>query len=54
MIRGHGACLLSGGWMGVWGRGEIFELEEVNAYEVCACATNKPIINWRKQLINNN
>ena len=44
MIGGHGACLLSeggGGWMGTWGRGEIFELGEVNAHGVCASATNK-------------
>ena len=54
MIGGHGACLLSGGWMGAWGRGEIFELGEINAHGVCASATNKPIINWGKQLINNN
>ena len=41
MTECHGACLLSGGWMGAWGRGGIFELGEVNAHEVCASATNK-------------
>ena len=37
VIKGHRACLLSGGWMGVRGRGAIFELGEVNAHD----ATNK-------------
>ena len=41
MIGGHGACLLSGGWMEAWGRGGIFELGEVNAHGMCASATNK-------------
>ena len=41
MIGGHRACLLSGGWMGAWIQGGIFELGEVNAYGVCASATNK-------------
>ena len=41
MIAGHGACLLSGGEMGARGRGGIFDLEEINAHEVCASATNK-------------
>ena len=45
MIGGHGACVLSGGWMGAWGRGEIFELGEVNAHGVCASATNKKLFN---------
>ena len=48
-----------GGVNGAWGRGGIFELGEVNAHGVCASVTNKqyfnqPIINWGKQLINNN
>ena len=41
MIGGHGACLLSGGWIRAWGGGRIFELGEVNAHGVCASATNK-------------
>ena len=43
MIGGHGASLLSGGWMGAWGRGGggIYELGEVNAHGVCASAANK-------------
>ena len=41
VIGGHGACLLSGGWMGAWGRGGIFELGEVNAHMVYASTTNK-------------
>ena len=43
VIGGHGARLSGrgGGWMGTWGRGGIFELEEVNAHRVCASATNK-------------
>ena len=31
VIGGHGPCLLSGGWIGGWGQGEIFELGEVKA-----------------------
>ena len=59
MIVGNEVCLLSGRWMGAWSRGGIFELGEVNAHGVCASVTNKqyfnqPIINWGKQLINNN
>ena len=42
---GHQACSLSIEWGGVvdghMGPGEIFELGEVNAYEMCASATNK-------------
>ena len=58
MIGGHRACL-SGGVDGDMGRGGIFELGEVNAHGVCVSATNKQyfnqlIINWGKQLINNN
>ena len=45
VIKGHGACVLSGGWMGAWGRSEIFELGEVNAHGVCASATNKQLFN---------
>ena len=41
MIGGHGAYLLSGGWMEAWGRGEIFELGEVNTHGLCASAINK-------------